>query len=230
MVATHRTRLTDLSAGAGTCAPSAGVRARHAMQRGAAVAPAGPAPSRPARVVRWTGAMEQRSPVHEIVNERWRALHELGSPATTGEIERWGFSIHAALSAAGREFHNHDHVIDLVTGSEPLEVIAAMYHDAVYIQVDQGLPRSMREELTSVLAQGADGWRVLPSAAAPVTGDVLHVFGRRVGDVVTPTTGLNELSSALVAAIQLEHALSREQRLVLAACIEQTIPFRIDPV
>ncbi|HEX3766672.1 MAG TPA: hypothetical protein VHW23_48600 [Kofleriaceae bacterium] len=174
--------------------------------------------------------MEQRSPVHEIVNELWRALHELGSPATTGEIERWGFSIHAALSASGREFHNHDHVIDLVIGSEPLEVIAALYHDAVYIQVDQGPPRSMRDELTRVLVQGADGWRVLPAAAAPVTGDVLHVFGRKVGDVVTSTTGLNELSSALVAAIQLEHALSREQRLVIAACIEQTIPFRADPV
>jgi hypothetical protein len=174
--------------------------------------------------------MEQRSPVHEIVNALWRALHQLGSPATTGEIERWGFSIHAALSAAGREFHNHDHVIDLVAESEPLEVIAARYHDAVYIQVDQGPPRSMRDELSSVLAQGADGWRVLPSAAAPVTGDVLHVFGRKVGDVVTPTTGLNELSSALVAALQLEQALSREQRIVVAACIEQTIPFRVDPV
>ena len=174
--------------------------------------------------------MEQRSPVHEIVNALWRALHELGSPATTGEIEHWGFSIHAALSAAGREFHNHDHVIDLVAHSEPLEVIAALYHDAVYIQVDQGPPRSMRDELSSVLAQGADGWRVLPPAAEPVTGDVLHVFGRRVGDVVTPTSGLNELSSALVASLQLEDALSREQRIVIAACIEQTIPFRVDPV
>src|SRR5215813_381646 len=114
--------------------------------------------------------MEQRSPVHEIVNALWRALHDLGSPAATGEIERWGFSIHAALSAAGREFHNHDHVIDLVAGSDPLEVIAALYHDAVYIQVDQGPPRSMRAELASVLAQGADGWRVLPVAAEPITG------------------------------------------------------------
>ena len=174
--------------------------------------------------------MDQRSPVHEIVNALWRALHDLGSPVETGEIERWGFSIHAALSAAGREFHNHDHVIDLVADSGPLEVIAALYHDAVYIQVDQGPPRSMRDELSSVLAQGADGWRVLPSAAGPVTGDVLHVFGRRAGDVVTPTTGLNELASALVASIQLANALSREQLIVIAACIEQTIPFRIDPV
>jgi len=174
--------------------------------------------------------METRSPVHEIVNALWRALHELGSPATTNEIEQWGFSIHGALSAAGREFHNHDHVIDLVTDGDPLEVIAALYHDAVYIQVDQGPPRSMKEELASVLAQGADGWRVLPTAANLVTGDVLHVFGRKVGDVVTPTTGLNEFASALVASIQLEHALDREQRICVAACIEQTIPFRVDPI
>jgi hypothetical protein len=174
--------------------------------------------------------MEQRSPVHEIVNALWRALHELGSTAGTGDIERWGFSIHAALSAAGREFHNHDHVIDLVADGDPLEVIAALYHDAVYIQVDQGPPHSMRTELATVLAQGADGWRVLPGAAGPGTGDVLAVFGRKVGDVVTSTTGLNEFASALVASIQLAGALSREQRICVAACIEQTIPFRVDPV
>ena len=100
--------------------------------------------------------MEQRSPVHEIVNALWRALHDLGSTATTPEIERWGFSIHAALSAAGREFHNHDHVVDLLSDGDPLEVIAALYHDAVYIQVDQGPPRSMRDEIAGLLAQGED--------------------------------------------------------------------------
>ena len=86
----------------------------------------------------------QRSPVHEIVNALWRALHDLGSAASTEQIELWGFSVHAALSAAGREFHNHDHVVDLIAEGDPLEIIAALYHDAVYIQVDQGPPRSMR--------------------------------------------------------------------------------------
>ncbi|HEY0190472.1 MAG TPA: hypothetical protein VGC42_05070 [Kofleriaceae bacterium] len=174
--------------------------------------------------------MDQRSPVHDIVNSLWRALHELGSPATTGQIERWGFSIHAALSAAGREFHNHDHVIDLVVDGDPLEIIAALYHDAVYIQVDQGPPRSMHDELSRVMAPAPEGWRVLPAAAEPVTGDVLRVFGRKVGDVVTPTTGLNEFASALVASVQLADALTRDQRIGVAACIEQTIPFRVDPV
>jgi hypothetical protein len=175
---------------------------------------------------------DERSPVHEIVNALWRALHALGSSAATPDIERWGFSIHAALSAAGREFHNHDHVVDLISEGDALEVIAALYHDAVYIQVDQGPPRSMRAELDTVLAPvaGVEGWRVLPQAAGPVTGDVLGVFDRRVGEIATPTTGLNEFASALVAAIQLADALTREQRIAVAACIEQTIPFRVDPV
>jgi len=173
----------------------------------------------------------ERSPVHEIVNALWRALHEVGSKAEIGQIERWGFSIHAALSAAGREFHNHDHVIDIARHGDPLEVIAALYHDAVYIQVDQGPPRSMRVEMDRVLGPADGGYRVLPPAAeSQVTSDVLGVFGRKVGDVVTPTTGLNEFASALVASIQLEHALDRVQRIGIAACIEQTIPFRPDPV
>ena len=91
--------------------------------------------------------MDRRSPVHEIVYALWNALHALGTSAETTDIERWGFSVHAALSAAGREFHNHDHVVDLLDDGDPLEVIAALYHDAVYIQVDQGPPRSMRDEL-----------------------------------------------------------------------------------
>ncbi|MDB4955470.1 MAG: hypothetical protein JWO36_3039 [Myxococcales bacterium] len=175
--------------------------------------------------------MDLRSPVHEIVNALWRALHGLDSNVDTDDIERWGFSIHAALSAAGREFHNHDHVIEIAKQGDPLEIVAALYHDAVYIQVDQGPPRTMRVEMDRVLQPVADGWRVLPSATDhAVTADVLAVFGRKAGDVIAPTQGLNELASALVAALQLQKALDRTQRIAVAACIEQTIPFRIDPV
>jgi hypothetical protein len=175
--------------------------------------------------------MEQRSPVHEIVNALWKALHSLGAPAETNDVERWGFSIHAALSAAGREFHNHDHVIDIAAHGDELEVIAALYHDAVYIQVDEGPPRSMRVEMEKVLGACDGGFRILPAAAGDqVASDVLAVFGKKPGDVVTGTSSLNELASALVASMQLAQALDRQQRIDVAACIEQTIPFRHDPV
>jgi hypothetical protein len=177
------------------------------------------------------GVMTRRSPVHEIVNKLWRALGELGAAAEIGQIEQWGFSIHEALSAPGREFHTHTHVLEIATGDDPLQVIAALYHDAVYIQLDHGLPRSMRDEIERGLVLAEGGWRVQAHAVDdPAVADVMAVFGRRVGDVVGPTTGLNELASALVASVHLADVLDRSQRIAIAACIEQTIPFRPDAV
>ena len=175
--------------------------------------------------------MDQQSPVHEIVSVLWKALHELGVDPAMDDVERWGFSIHGAISAPGREYHNHEHVIALTRDCEPLEVIAALYHDAVYIQVDKDIPGLMRAELATVLEPVEGGWKLKPEAAATqATADVLAIFDRHVGDIVTPTNGLNELASALVASIQLARTLDRNNLLAIAACIEQTIPFRPDPV
>jgi hypothetical protein len=170
--------------------------------------------------------MEQRSPVHEIVDALWSALARLGVNAPLSDVEHWAFSIHGAVSAPGREYHNHAHVIEIATAEDPLEVIAALYHDAIYFQIDLGAPPSMAREIARVLEPVATGWRLLPAADA----DVLAVFGRTPGDVLTNADALNELASALVASSHLSRALSREQRLAIAACIEQTIPFRVDPV
>ena len=81
----------------------------------------------------------------------------------------------------------------------------------------------MRAEMEKALQPTEGGWRILASAADdPVTADIITLFGRRVGDLVPTTGGLNELASALVMAIQLGKALDRHQRLAVAACIEQT--------
>jgi hypothetical protein len=170
-----------------------------------------------------------RSPVHEIVHCLWQALEALGVKVHLGDIERWGFVIHAALSAPGREFHNHRHVLDIVREADPLEALAALYHDAVYMQVDQGVPRAMAQTLDGLLAEEPGGWRILPAAADGPAKDVLAVFDKRVGDLVTLAAGLNELASAMVAVVHLAPVLERSQRIAIAACIEQTVPFRPDP-
>ena len=185
---------------------------------------------------------DRRAPVHEVIGALKGALRELGSQASTADIEQWGFSIHATLSAAWRQFHNHEHIMEVMADLDGLEVIAALYHDIVYLQADRGLPRSLRDQLACVLApalgepsEGPESerppqaWSVLPVEPGSPASDVLAVFGSVAGEVVTPATGLNELASALVAAVQLQDALDRYQRIALAACIEQTIPFRPDP-
>ncbi len=170
-----------------------------------------------------------RSPVHEIVYCLWQALEALGVKVHLGDIERWGFVIHAALSAPGREFHNHRHVLEIVRDADPLEALAALYHDAVYMQVDKGVPAAMAQTLDELIAEERGGWRILPAAAEGPAKDVLAVFDKRVGDVVTLGAGLNELASAMVAVMHLAPVLERSQRIAIAACIEQTVPFRPDP-
>lgn len=167
------------------------------------------------------------SPVHRIIATFHRALETLGLGVPPLFIERWGIAVHQALSSRAREFHTHQHVLDLVAKADPLETLAALYHDTVYVQVDLDVPQHFTELLAPLIRKEENGWRILPhSAVDPITRDVLDVFGHPAGKVLTPFTGLNELASALVAARELEGVLTRHQLLAIAACIEATIPFR----
>ena len=119
--------------------------------------------------------MDQRSPVHEIVHVLWSALTELRVDASPSFVEHAAFAIHGALSAPGREYHNHDHVIEIAQSDDPLEVIAALYHDAVYIQVDRGVPHSMANELARVFDEvddviGSPARRPNTASTSAVTG------------------------------------------------------------
>lgn len=171
------------------------------------------------------------SPAHELVRTLWQALRSLGAEPTPLQIETWGLAVHSALASKSRQFHSHEHVMELCEGASPLEVVAAIYHDLVYVQVDGELPAAVRALLEPLLerTEGAS-FRVLPRAADnPLTAQVLAIFGRNVGDVMGPFCGLNELASAWVLVMHLGETLPTDQLVELAACIEATIPFRLDP-
>jgi hypothetical protein len=168
-----------------------------------------------------------RSPIHRIIATFSRAVETLGLGVPPLFIERWGVAVHQCLSSRAREFHTHQHVLELVEGADPLETLAALYHDTVYVQVDLGVPGHFASLLQPLIRKEEAGWRILPHAASdPAAKDVLAVFGHQPDQVLTPFSGLNELASALVAAKELEGVLSRHQMLAMAACIEATIPFR----
>lgn len=168
-----------------------------------------------------------RSPIHRIIEVFSRAVESLGLGVPPLFIERWGIAVHQCLSSRAREFHTHQHVLELVEGADPIEALGALYHDTVYVQVDLGVPEHFASLLQPLIRKEESGWRILPHAGKdPAASDVLAVFGHRADEVLTPFTGLNELASGLVAIKELEGVLSRTQLLALAACIEGTIPFR----
>jgi len=168
-----------------------------------------------------------RSPIHRIIATFSKAVEALGLGVPPLFIERWGVAVHQCLSSRAREFHTHQHVLELVEGADPLETLGALYHDTVYVQVDLGVPQHFASLLQPLIRKEDNGWRILPHAGSdPAARDVLAVFGHQPDEVLTPFTGLNELASALVAAKELEGVLSRPQMLAVAACIEGTIPFR----
>ncbi|MCC6336175.1 MAG: hypothetical protein IT380_19585 [Myxococcales bacterium] len=170
-----------------------------------------------------------RSPIHRIIATFSRAVEALHLGVPPLFVERWGIAVHQCLSSRAREFHTHQHVLELVENADPLETLGALYHDTVYVQVDLGVPEHFASLLQPLIRKEEAGWRVLPHAASdPAASEVLAVFGRKAHEVLTPFTGLNELASALVAIKELEGVLSRGQLLAVAACIEGTIPFRED--
>jgi hypothetical protein len=175
------------------------------------------------------GEGSRQSAVHLIIAELSRAVDALGLGVPPLFVERWGVALHQALASRAREFHTHQHALDLCTGADPLETIAALYHDTVYVQVDLGVPEHFAALLAPLIEKEPGGWRVLAHAGTdPVARDVLAVFGREALDLMTPLTGLNELASAFVVAKEFEGVMSRVQLLALAAAIEGTIPFRVD--
>ncbi|MFO0671046.1 MAG: hypothetical protein U0235_15700 [Polyangiaceae bacterium] len=168
--------------------------------------------------------------MHEIVRSLWSSLRALGVNPPPAAIEEWALSIHCALSSTARQFHSHEHVIELCEGASPIETIAALYHDVVYVQVDGRLPASMELLLAPLLAPVNGGWQIRAEAAASAPARaVLAVFGLVPGNVLGPMSGLNELASALAFAEHLGRALDEETVIAVAACIEATIPFRVDP-
>jgi hypothetical protein len=170
------------------------------------------------------------SPVHRIIETYSRAVEALGLGVPPLFVERWAVAVHQALSSRAREFHTHQHVLELVRDADAIETLAALYHDIVYVQVDLDVPTHYAELLGPLVERDRSidhGWRLLPHCGEdPTARDVMAIFGCKPGQILTPFTGLNELASGLVAAKELEGVLTREQILAVLACIEASIPFR----
>lgn len=133
------------------------------------------------------------------------------------------------MTGTWRYFHTPQHIFDVGGTEDPIEVLAALFHDLVYVQVDLSVNFNLSYYIAP-FSQELDGQlQIRPQAKLPADRSfemVLSVFGFSPGQILSPLSGQNEFLSALVAAKVLETFIKPQQVLEIIACIEATIPFQ----
>jgi hypothetical protein len=135
--------------------------------------------------------------------------------------------VHQCMEAKTRNYHTSFHVLGLCEGMQPIQVLAALFHDVVFYQVDGGFPACVSALLEQVTCHEPGLLRlreVVPEDQAMSL--CLDIFGFHAGQRLSPRQGMNEFLSAVVAARLLHAHLSTLQLMAVVACIELTIPFR----
>ncbi len=167
------------------------------------------------------------STINRFVRLFRSAFDELVVPVAMPDVEALATLVHHSMDEGRRRYHRSGHVFELCRGMGPRQVLAALFHDLVYYQLDGGLPRRAIPLLEPLLDIHAGSVSLRASALddAPVA-TVAELFGVLPGRGLVLAAGMNEFLSALVAVKSLEAHLPPRDLLAIAAAIEATIPFR----
>lgn len=133
------------------------------------------------------------------------------------------------MTGSWRYFHSTDHIFAVGGTTDAIEVLAALFHDIVYVQIDGSVNFNLSYYLASFIEE--DRGQLFIRSAGECKLDstfdfVAAVFGLAPGQLLSPLAGQNEFLSAIVATKVLEPFLHPQLILEIAACIEATIPFR----
>lgn len=134
-----------------------------------------------------------------------------------------------SMSGAWRSFHTPTHIFELARDGDSIEVLAALFHDTVYVQVDEGIPDSILQYISPYIYEDLQLIYIVNNLELfedPCFRLCLVIFGYQLGQALPSMGGQNEFLSALFAAKVLEHILPTQALAQVLACIEATIPFR----
>jgi hypothetical protein len=134
-----------------------------------------------------------------------------------------------SMTGPWRSFHTPDHIFQVGHGGDAIEVISALFHDTVYVQVDQCINVNMARFIAPYIKESNQQLMISdePSLSQdPIFKLTLCIFGFEQGKPLYPMAGQNEFLSALLAAKVLHGILPLHLLAEIVACIEATIPFR----
>jgi hypothetical protein len=158
-----------------------------------------------------------------------KAIAELGGQADTEQLTKISNLIIQTMTGPWRSFHTPNHIFEVGEGGDAIEVISALFHDLVYVQVDQGVSVNISRYISPYIKQDREQLVILETdqlSEDDIFKMVMMLFGFCHGQPLLPMSGQNEFLSALIASKALEKMLSLANLTEIAACIEATIPFR----
>lgn len=144
------------------------------------------------------------------------------------DIEELSLLVYNQLSSARRQFHNIKHVLKVCEPLQnPLEIIAALFHDIVYYQVDGKVPEQHINHINTLVdLSDITKPSIRENYEDKLFSFCVDIFNYKSGQIVS-ISGMNELLSAYIASLALEPFLNEVQILTVIVAIECTIPFRM---
>jgi hypothetical protein len=158
-----------------------------------------------------------------------QAVEQLQGEVEPTQIENTTELIVQTMTGPWRYFHTPEHIFEVGGSVDAIEVLAALFHDLVYVQVDQGVSVNISGYMAPFVKEIKKHLVIRDASEMPSSlmfDIVAAIFGFAPGQVLSPMAGQNEFLSALIAARSLEPFLSSSIIAEIVACIEATIPFR----
>ncbi|MCZ0903134.1 hypothetical protein ON021_24870, partial [Microcoleus sp. HI-ES] len=157
------------------------------------------------------------------------SIEQLGGRVDIPKLEQIAELIIQTMRGPWRYFHTSEHIFEVGGSVDPIEVLAALFHDLVYVQVDQGVSFNISSALCPFVKEVRSQLVIRDETELPEDAMyqlVASVFGFIPGKTLSPFAGQNEFLSAVIAAKSLEPFLPASTIAEITACIEATIPFR----
>ncbi len=158
------------------------------------------------------------------------AAEKLGFPIDDLEITKIAKLIVQNMTGTWRYFHNLDHIFKVGKSDDALEVLAALFHDLIYVQVDGKIPFNLSYYLTPYIQEESqNSFRIKHSFELPQDSlfeITTSIFGLQPGQELSRLQGQNEFLSALATAKIFEPFFPPYILARIVTIIEATIPFR----
>lgn len=173
-------------------------------------------------------AQMNKGTVQRVIEIFHEAFSDLKVNVPMKDLEDMAVLVHRAMTLQTRHFHTLEHVFSFTSAADPIQSLAALFHDIVYYQVDEGFIPEIQVIISPFIHQiGED----IALSSHLLDEDrilqlTLEVFNFIPGKTLSPNNGLNEFLSALVMAKKLQGVVSDQDLLKMIVCIEATIPFQ----